>query len=103
MGEQDFKPGDLVECVDASEVSPRRAPPGLEEGSVYTIIQIWTHARARCGWVVSTKELKARTLTGGFGVWRFRKVYRPDPKLIERLTAEPVFSPPTKQPGRVEA
>lgn len=100
----DFRPGDLVECVDTSPSEYWGTPP-LTLREVYTVERvrpsieyspgIWSGVGLR----IEGVEPPAAALWGGkaaFHAWRFRKLYTPNPKFIASLLAETVFMPPVK-------
>lgn len=85
MGE-DFKPGDVVVCVDAwtPSMPNGRAPAEyseLREGSMYRVRSLWNDSRF--GPCLTLNEVEARSVNGGFLCWRFRKL----PKADEEFTA----------------
>lgn len=89
-----FQPGDMVECINITPIDGRSIIPGLALGEVYTTAAvIVADAAAK---LHGTPALTIRGLSNqrGWYAWRFRRLYRPDPKLIERLTAEPIVMPP---------
>lgn len=90
----EFKPGDWVECVDDRVIGDEGRGnlihlASLLIGNVYTVGDTYTDDKGDAG--VSIRELPSpKREIKGFYAWRFRPIYRPDPKLIERLMSAPV-------------
>ena len=81
-------PGDWVECVD-DRPCPVYGPSGLSRGAIYCVAGVEAPAATLDGVAVYLRDVRSRGPNGGFGLRRFRPIYRPSADLIESLKAPP--------------
>lgn len=83
----DWKPGDLALCVNSDPVSGTVWVFGcdLKRGGIYTVSRVWQTTR---GAVLTVNEVECTTISGGFGVYRFRKINPHTPDAEDRETIE---------------
>ena len=95
-----FKPGDVVECIEAGllQVRPpsKGAPLGLVLGALYTVAGVYPKGTPRRGpdpvWRIDHVDLREVRHPHAFGAYaarRFRLLKRKDPDLLERLMRAP--------------
>jgi hypothetical protein len=79
-------PGDFVECVD---ITPCRVcgVPNLNLGAIYRVEDVVRALRSnnKWGWLLILQGVRSAGTQGGFGLGRFRPVYRPSADLIRQL------------------
>ena len=76
-------PGDWVECVEASPCW-FYGPTGLTRGALYEVCHVGP-GECESGFGVWLVGFRSNGPRGGYGIHRFRKVYRPNADLIQSL------------------
>lgn len=99
----DIGPGDYVECVNASTAAkaPWKDGPGLHVGRVYVVSETFINANNSPVVLLGWERVLSSRIHGfrcGYGVERFRRIYRPKADLIAGLL-KPVETAPEKVPA----
>jgi hypothetical protein len=85
----DIQAGDVVVCVDAG---PHRSGGGpcrfIKRSNLYRVDRLWFFDDyAYPSWVVTLVGVPTDTSSGGYGLWRFRKVKPATEEFTARIKA----------------